>query len=299
MTPNLPDLTRIITTALAEDVGAGDITSALTIAEGAMAEAKFIAHEEMVVCGGFVIAEVYGQLDKNIKIEVRLKDGTLIKPGAVIATATGNARTLLTGERVALNILQRMSGVATLTRQYVEAVKGTKAKILDTRKTMPGLRALDKHAVTCGGGENHRMGLYDAVLVKDNHLGVRGQGSGVRGQGSGVREVVEEIKKKLSALTPDPRSLIPLIIECDTLAQVEEALTAQPDRILLDNMTLEQLREAVKLAAGKIPLEASGGVTLATVRGIAQTGVDYISVGAITHSAPAVDISLEITKVPS
>jgi len=277
---------QLIKTALAEDIGAGDITSQLLIPEQTQAEMRFVAHEETIACGTFIPAEVYAQLDTYVRTQALVQEGQRVGKGAVLAIAAGPARALLAGERVALNLMQRMCGVAMLTSRYVEAVRGTKTIILDTRKTMPGLRALDKYAVRTGGGQNHRMGLYDAVLIKDNHIGVGGRGSG-------IRDLVERARAKLSSLTSVPRPPTPIIVECDTLSQVEQALAAAPDRILLDNMDLETLRKAVALAAGRIPLEASGGVSLDTIRAIAETGVDYISVGKLTHSAPAADIGAE------
>ena len=279
----------IIAAALAEDIGTGDITSQLLIPETAQATMHLVARQLLVACGLFCVTEVYRQLDKTVRVELLVKEGAQVKKGTSLARVSGNARSILTGERVALNILQRMCGVATLTARYVKAVKGTKAVIIDTRKTMPGMRALDKYAVKTGGGENHRMGLYDMVLVKDNHLEVRAQDSGFR-----IQEVVEKLRKQLSSPNPESRILTPIIVECDTLAQVKEAIEARPDRILLDNMSTRQLKQAVKLAKGKVNLEASGGVSLKTVRKIAKTGVDYISVGSLTHSAPAVDIGGDV-----
>jgi len=312
MTIPKDDLERIIATALAEDIGAGDITSELTIPETAMAEMAFIAGQELVACGTFIPEMVlalipspgggglgWGRVELPSFNNAPLLtsplrgeglEGQFVKKGTILATASGNARALLAGERVALNLMQRLSGVATLTHRYVEAVKGTKAIILDTRKTMPGLRMLDKYAVRVGGGQNHRMRLDDMVLIKDNHIVV-----GSRVAGCGLRKVIEQVKVDLSSRYPNPATRPPIIVECDTLEQVKEALVAKPDRILLDNMSVAQLTEAALLVAGKIPLEASGGVTLSTVKAIAQTGIDYISVGALTHSAPAADIRADIT----
>jgi nicotinate-nucleotide pyrophosphorylase (carboxylating) len=266
-------LHRIIEAALAEDIGQGDITSTLTIPEGATATMYFVAGEPLVACGTFIPNLVFRQLGKA-KGRVHVADGKYVKKGALLASATGNARVLLTGERVALNLMQRMSGVATLTHKYTEAVKGTKAKILDTRKTMPGLRTLDKYAVNVGGGKNHRLRLDDMVLIKDNHIAVCGS----------VANAMQKVRK----------AKLPIIIECDTLEQVKEAIATKPDRILLDNMNKIELKMAVSMSRGKVPLEASGGVSLETVRAIAETGVDYISVGKLTHSAPAADIRADI-----
>lgn len=311
MLPDPTEIARIIKTALAEDIGQGDITSALLIPQGVEGHMALVAREALVVAGVEVAAQVFKmvgipslvggarssasrgwglpliQQNKNVPlptsplqgeeaphITIPCKDKARVSAGTILMRIEGNARSLLTAERVALNLLQRMCGIATLTSRYVEAVSGTNAKILDTRKTMPGLRAIDKYAVICGGGLNHRMRLDDAVLIKDNHLFLCGS----------IAAAMEKVKQ----------SNLPIIIECDTLAQVKEALAAKPDRILLDNMSIEMLREAVALSAGRISLEASGGVTLQTVRAIAETGVDYISVGALTHSAPAADIGADM-----
>jgi nicotinate-nucleotide pyrophosphorylase (carboxylating) len=273
--PDDDELKRIIHTALAEDVGNGDITSQLLVPADLQARMHFIAKQELVVCGGFIPQAVFAAMGQAVAVEVRMPEASRTRPGDVIAIANGPARALLGAERVTLNLMQRMSGVATLTHRFVEAVAGTKAKILDTRKTMPGLRALDKYAVRVGGGQNHRMRLDDMVLIKDNHIALCG----------GIAMAVEKARKG---------SGLQVVVECDTLEQVVQALAAKPDRILLDNMTIAQLQSAVKLNDGKIPLEASGGVSFETIRAIAETGVDYISVGSITHSAPAADISGDI-----
>ena len=287
-------LLPLIKIALAEDIGTGDITSQLLIAEDTQMQLAFVARQGMVLCGVDVPALVYqchpGEGRDPVLVQTLMHDGQLAKAGDIIATVSGNARSILTGERTALNIMQRMSGVATLTRQYVDAVSGTKTKILDTRKTIPGMRVADKYAVRIGGGMNHRMGLWDAVLVKDNHVA----GFGI--QDSGFGEMINNIRHKLSSLNPESRILTPVFVECDTLAQLAAVIDIKPDRIMLDNMSLDMLREAVKITAGRIPLEATGGVTLANVRSVAETGVDFISVGAITHSAPAVDIGLDVIE---
>jgi len=275
---------RIIATALAEDTGPGngmgDITSKLLIPGTTQAQMLFVAREGVIACGTFIPAMVYRQLGAKISVEQQAEEGGLVPVGGILAKVTGPAQAILTGERVALNLMQRMCGVATLTHVFVDAVSGTKAVILDTRKTMPGLRELDKYAVRAGGGQNHRMGLYDMVMIKDNHIALAGNiADAVRKARAGTKLMIE--------------------VECDTLEQVAEAVDSQSnsilaDRILLDNMDVATLRRAVKLVAGRIPLEASGGVTLDTVRAIAQTGVDYISVGKLTHSAPAADIGADI-----
>lgn len=269
-------LERIVHAALAEDIGSGDVTTDATVADDAVGTAELLMKEAGVVCGLRVAEATFRALDPEVRFVSLASDGDVVEPPAVVARVTGSERAILTGERVALNFVARLSGIATLTRRYVDAIAGTGASVLDTRKTTPGLRALEKHAVVAGGGHNHRFGLDDAVLVKDNHL--RATGS-IANAIELVRDVTE----------------LPVEVECDTLDQVAEALEAGVDAILLDNMTLGQLREAVALVAGRARLEASGGVTLDTIRAIAETGVDEISVGALTHSARSLDISLELT----
>jgi len=269
-------LERVAFAALAEDVGEGDVTTEATVGEGAVGTAELLLREPGVVCGLAVAEAVFRALDPELRFEWLVDEGASVTGGTAVARVTGPERAILTGERTALNFLARLSGIATITRRYVDAVAGTGAAILDTRKTTPGLRALEKHAVVTGGGRNHRFGLDDGVLVKDNHL---------RAAGS-VATAVE----RLRATTP-----LPVEVECDTLEQVSEALAAEADAILLDNMSLSELRAAVELARGRARLEASGGVTLENVRAIAETGVDEISVGALTHSARSLDVSLELS----
>ncbi len=281
--PFKEQLRSVIEAALAEDIGSGDITSELLIPEDVQAQMSFIAREGMVVCGTSVPGEVYKQLSSEVEVDEISDDGTLVPAGTVLVKVAGPARKILTGERVCLNIMQRMCGIATITHVYAEAVKGTKATILDTRKTMPGMRQLDKYAVRTGGGRNHRMGLDDMVLIKDNHVEI-----GLRTGGLSIGELVAKARHEVA-------QNIPIIVECDTLEQVAEVIAAKPDRILLDNMNTRKLKEAVKLVAGRVPLESSGGVTLEMVREIAETGVDFISVGKLTHSAPAADIGADIT----
>jgi len=271
----LQEFSDIITRALAEDIGAGDITSTLLIPENQTARMAFVARDEMVVCGVFIAELVCKILGASVSVSASASEGEIVKASSVLATATGNARALLAGERVALNLMQRMCGIASLTHQYVEAVRGTKAIILDTRKTMPNLRIADKYAVKTGGGQNHRFRLDDMVLIKDNHLAIYG----------GIAGAVAKARAGTN---------LPIVVECDTLAQVAEAIKTAPTRILLDNMSIDMLKEAVQMAGGLVKLEASGGVNLTTVRAIAETGVDYISVGALTHSATASDIGADI-----
>jgi nicotinate-nucleotide pyrophosphorylase (carboxylating) len=269
-------LERIVHAALAEDVGGGDVTTEATVAPDAVGSAELIVKEPGVVCGLGVAEATFRALDPDIHFEALASDGDVVDPPAVVARVTGSARAILTGERVALNFVGRLSGIATLTRRYVDAVEGTRAAVLDTRKTTPGLRALEKHAVAAGGGRNHRFGLDDAVLVKDNHLHAAGS----------LPAAVELVRAATE---------LPVEVECDTLAQVAEALDLGVEAILLDNMTPAELREAVAFARDRARLEASGGVSLDTIRAIAETGVDEISVGALTHSARSLDVSLELT----
>ena len=269
-------LERAVHAALAEDIGAGDVTTDATVAADAVGTAAIVVKQAGVVCGLRAVETAFRALDPDIGFEAFAQDGDAVEPPAIVARIAGSERAILTGERVALNFLGRLSGIATLTRRYFDAVDGTGVAVLDTRKTTPGLRALEKHAVACGGGRNHRFGLDDAVLVKDNHL---------RAAGS-VATAVQLVRGATD---------LPVEVECVSLDQVREALDAGVDALLLDNMTLAELREAVALNAGRARLEASGGVSLDTIRDIAETGVDEISVGALTHSAPALDVSLELT----
>ncbi len=269
-------LERAVLAALAEDVGAGDVTTEGTVEESAVGTAELVLRESGVVAGLGAAEIVFRALDEDVAFETLVDEGDVVESApATVAVVSGPLRAILTGERTALNFVARLSGIATLTRRYVDAVAGSGAAILDTRKTTPGLRALEKHAVARGGGRNHRFGLDDGVLVKDNHL---------RAAGS-IEDAVTRLRGSTS---------LPLEVECDTLEQVTEALEAGVDAILLDNMSLDELREAVALVDGRARLEASGGVNLETVRAIAETGVDEISVGALTHSARSLDVSLEL-----
>jgi nicotinate-nucleotide pyrophosphorylase (carboxylating) len=274
---------NLVRAALAEDVGAGDITTETAIPSDQRAEACIIAEEPCVVAGLPLVKEVFVQVDRAIVVKLLVDEGEVVEAGARVCVLTGPARGILTGERTALNFLQRLSGVATLTRRFVDEIAGSTARILDTRKTTPTLRILEKYAVAIGGGTNHRMGLYDAVMIKDNHRVILAR-LGPKALG----DAVAAARKK------HPNA--PVIVEADTLEQVEEALVAGANHVLLDNMTPDELREAVVLAAGRAKTEASGGVRLDTVAAIAATGVDHISVGALTHSARAVDFSLELAQ---
>ena len=271
--------------ALAEDIGEGDITSEAFLSPALQALGQIVARERAVVAGAETAAEAFRRVDPKLHIVVQQTDGSVLTGGETILEVRGAARSILTAERVALNFLQRLSGIATLTRQFVQGVGKSKAQILDTRKTTPGLRALEKAAVVAGGGVNHRFGLFDMVLVKDNHLMAS---SGL----SGLVAAVAELRRK--------RPGIRIEVEADRLEQVRTFLEIEGiDVILLDNMNPAEMREAVALGKKKksVKFEASGGVTLKNIRQIAATGVDYISVGALTHSAPAVDLSLELTHV--
>ena len=274
---DIREVNRIITTALEEDIGRGDMTTDFVINADKMVKFSIVAREPMVVSGIPVAYQVMMTVDQEITLEPKIDDGKKAIKGTVLLSGKGRARSVLAAERVALNLLQRMSGIATLTSRYVGQVDGTKAKILDTRKTTPGLRELEKYAVRCGGGFSHRVRLDDGVLIKDNHIAICGS----------LTEAVKRAKASTPALTK-------VEVECDTLWQVEEALVAGADVIMLDNMDVAQLREAVAKVAGKVPLEASGGVSLDQIRAIAETGVDFISVGKLTHSASSVDIGLDI-----
>ena len=276
----IDEIRRAVQAALAEDLGSGDVTTLATVPEDAVARAVMRARGPFVVAGLTCVEAAFRELSSAVRIEHAAKDGQPIKEGEVLLKISGSTRAILSAERVALNFVQRLSGVATLTAQFVDAVKGTRAKILDTRKTTPGWRRLEKYAVTCGGGHNHRFGLFDMVLIKDNHLAALRDESP-----NAIAGAVRRAREKYPQLKIE--------VEADTLEQVDQALAAGADIILLDNMSLIQLRLAVQKARGRAQTEASGGVSLATVRAIAETGVDFISVGALTHSARAVDIGLD------
>ena len=270
------DLDEFVTRTLAEDLGSGgDVTSNATVPADARFTADMNCRQSVVVAGLEIAAAFFRALDPQVEIERFPKDGDRLAHGTRVLRLAGNARAMLAAERSALNTLQHLSGIATLTRQYADAISGTGAVLLDTRKTIPGLRVLEKYAVRMGGAENHRMRLDDGVLIKDNHIAVCGS-------------VGEAVRRAKSANT-----VLEVQVEVDRIDQIEPALAAGADRLLLDNMDPAMLREAVKLVAGRVPLEASGGVTLETIRFLAETGVDYISLGRITQSAPAVDIGLD------
>lgn len=273
----MDDIKTFIANALSEDIGPGDITTEALVSPGIKGKAEIIAKERLVLAGTDLAGEVFRQINPDVSFSAKHADGDELSKGTVIATIEGLLAPLLTAERVALNLLQRLSGIATLTREYVREIEGTKARIVDTRKTTPGLRALEKYAVRVGGGKNHRFGLFDGILIKDNHIAVVGN----------IRKAVKMAKGKAS-------HTIKIEVETENLKQVKEALAAGADIIMLDNMDIKTMKEAVKHIKGRALIEASGGINLSNVREVAETGIDFISVGAITHSARAMDISMEI-----
>jgi nicotinate-nucleotide pyrophosphorylase (carboxylating) len=268
----------LIRSALEEDIGAGDVTTAAVLTGAEAGTARAVAKADMVLAGIDIFRQTFLLLDPDVRFTGYIEDGREVKRGEVLAELSGRLASILTAERTALNFLQRMSGIATTTRRYVQAVAGTRARILDTRKTAPGLRVLDKYAVRVGGGDNHRFALYDGVLIKDNHIAAAG----------GIAPAIQRARQKI------PRTL-KIEVEVRNVGDVREALTAGADAIMLDNMTPEAMSEAVRLIGGSVPAEASGNVTLVNVREVAETGVDFISVGALTHSADAADISLLVS----
>lgn len=269
-------LDRLIDLWLTEDIGYCDLTVQVMIEPEEQGHFYMNAREPMTIAGIDIAAAVFKRYDRNLEVDIKVKDGDVVEKGAVLLTVRGPARGILTAERTALNIMQRMSGIATETAKYVAIIAGTKARLLDTRKTTPGLRMVEKHAVTCGGGLNHRLGLDNGVMIKDNHIAVCG----------GIAPAVARARKRLPTLTK-------IEVECDRLDQVTEALAAGADVIMLDNMSIADMKTAVAQVAGRVPLEASGGIRYETIRAIAETGVDYISTSKITQSAPAVDIGLD------
>jgi nicotinate-nucleotide pyrophosphorylase (carboxylating) len=283
LTPQIID--RTVAAALEEDAPWGDVTAGAFLPEDAVARAQLVAREPGVFSGGDVFRAAFRLTDPSVAVSVRSPDGDAFAPGAVLATVEGPARAVLTGERVALNFAQRMSGIATLTARYVSEVAHTRARIVDTRKTTPGLRAFERHAVRCGGGANHRFSLSDAVMVKDNHVAV-------------LTARAPDDADALTAALRDGMSRLPhtthVEVEVDRIAQIEPVLAAGAHTIMLDNFALDDLRRGVALIAGRAIVEASGGVSLDTVRAIAETGVDVVSVGALTHSARALDLGLDI-----
>jgi len=273
------DLDARLSAWLAEDLGQGDLTSALVVEERLWGEAVIVSKAEGVIAGLPVAGRVFHLADPGVRFTAKVAEGSPVVPGAEVARLEGPLRGILAGERLALNLLQRLSGIATLTRAYVEALRGTKAQVLDTRKTTPGLRDLEKYAVRVGGGRNHRFGLFDGILLKENHIRAAG----------GVREAVRRAKEGAP-------HYLKVEVEVTSLEELEEALAAGADLILLDNFSPEAIREAVRRVAGRVPLEASGNMTLERARMAAEAGVDYVSVGALTHSAKALDLSLLVVR---
>jgi nicotinate-nucleotide pyrophosphorylase (carboxylating) len=275
----MDNIKTFISNALKEDIGPGDLTTEALIPPDIEGRAELIAKEPLILAGIEVAREVFHQINQDINFLGRHTDGEELSASTVIATISGQLASLLTAERVALNLMQRLSGIATLTRQYVKRTEGTKARIVDTRKTTPGLRALEKYAVRIGGGKNHRFGLFDGILIKDNHIAAVGS----------LTEAVKRAREKA------PHTL-KIEVETENIDQVREAISAGAEIIMLDNMGIETMKEAVRLINGKALIEASGGINLSNVRQVAETGVDLISLGAITHSARSMDISMEITN---
>jgi nicotinate-nucleotide pyrophosphorylase (carboxylating) len=266
--------------ALREDIGTGDVTSRATVPADALATGRYTTKQPLVVSGIHVIREIARLADPTLEFSIVIADAASVEKGTVLAELRGCARSILIVERTSLNLLQRMCGIATLTRRYVDLIAGTRTRIVDTRKTAPGLRVLDKYAVSCGGAMNHRMGLFDGVLIKNNHIAFY----------SSVAEAVEEARRHVG-------HLVKIEVEVRNLQELESALSAGADVILLDNFSPQNARKAVEIVAGRVPIEASGGITLETVRAFAEAGVDYISVGALTHSVPAVDIHLRVAPL--
>lgn len=275
-TSHLLLLKETVRLAILEDIGSGDVTSTLIVPENKKTKAHFIAKESFKLAGMPFVEEVFAAIDNGVMIKIFSDEGRVVGKGEILAEVSGSARSILAGERISLNILQRVSGIATMTRHYVEKISGLRAKIADTRKTLPGLRFMEKYGVRMGGGYNHRCGLYDGILVKDNHIKIAG----------GIRKALR--------LAKNAHHLLKIEVEVKNLKELKEAIEAGADIVMLDNMPVEDMKKSVETANGRVALEASGGVTLENVREIAETGVDIISIGALTHSARAVDISMKV-----
>ncbi len=282
--PSLDAYAHLIDRALIEDVGSGDVTSLSVVPKDCLASARIVARQALVVAGIEVVREVFRRVDVALAVSMRVKDGDSLSAGAEILSVTGPARSILSSERVALNFAQRLFGIASLTCAYVKELEGLSCEILDTRKTTPGWRVLEKYAVVCGGGRNHRVGLFDMAMIKDNHLAVLN---------GNQRQRITEAVARVKAVYPNLR----VEVEADTVEQALYAAEAGADAVLLDNMNLPTLRKAVEVVAGRAKTEASGGITLDNLRAVALTGVGFISVGALTHSAPSADIALDIAKL--
>jgi nicotinate-nucleotide pyrophosphorylase (carboxylating) len=281
MSSNKLHIEEIIDRALAEDLGKGDVTTEALISGDKQGTGFIVAKKEGILAGTGAAKQVFHRVDPELKVEILLEDGVRVKPGSKVAGVSGSIASILKAERTALNFLQRLSGIASETNRYVEAVKGLPVRIMDTRKTTPGLRSLEKHAVKAGGGENHRMSLGDGILIKDNHL------AALLSQGLNIKEIIAKARQN------SPQRL-PVEVEVGTVSEALEAVEAGANIVMLDNMSLEDMRKAVKSIYGRALIEASGGITLGNVRAVAETGVDFISIGALTHSAMALDIGLEL-----
>jgi nicotinate-nucleotide pyrophosphorylase (carboxylating) len=281
MSANKLQIEEIIDRALAEDLGKGDVTTDALIPGDQQGTGFIVAKKEGILAGTGAAKQVFHRVDPELKVKILVEDGVRVKPGSKVAKVSGSIASILKAERVALNFLQRLSGIASETNRYVAAVKGLPVRIMDTRKTTPGLRSLEKYAVKVGGGENHRMNLGEGILIKDNHL------AALRSQGLNIKEIIAKAKQNA------PQRL-PVEVEVGTVPEALEAVEAGADIVMLDNMNLEDMRKAVKSIHGRALIEASGGITLDNVRAVAETGVDFISIGALTHSARALDISLEL-----
>jgi nicotinate-nucleotide pyrophosphorylase (carboxylating) len=295
MTSNKLQIEEIIDRALAEDLGKGDVTTEALIPGDQQGTGFIVAKKAGILAGTGAVKQVFQRVDPELKVEILLEDGARVKLGSKVAKVSGSIASILKAERVALNFLQRLSGIASETNRYVEAVKGLPVRIMDTRKTTPGLRSLEKHAVKAGGGENHRMSLGDGILIKDNHL------AALRSQGLNIKEIIARARQNApsSLRGAKRRSNLParqtqVEVEVGTVSEALEAVEAGADIVMLDNMNLEDMRKAVKSIHGRALIEASGGITLDNVRAVAETGVDFISIGALTHSARALDVSLEL-----
>ena len=303
MTLSKLQIEEIIDRALTEDLGRGDITTEVLIADGQQGSGFVVVKKEGILAGIIIVKQVFYRVDPQLKVEILLEDGAKVEPGSKVAKVSGNIASILKVERVALNFLQHLSGIASETSRYVARVEGLPVRIMDTRKTIPGLRSLEKYAVKIGGGENHRMNLGDGILIKDNHL------TALRNQGLDIKEIITKARQNAPLSLPEFFSLslrgtkrqsnlkarhFEVEVEVRTVSEALEAVEAGADIVMLDNMNLEDIREAVKSIHGRVLIEASGGITLDNVRAIAETGVDFISIGAITHSSRALDISLEL-----
>jgi nicotinate-nucleotide pyrophosphorylase (carboxylating) len=267
----------VLLAAIREDLGSGDVTSRATVPQTARATGRYTTKQKLVVAGLTIVEEVIRLIDPTLEYRASVKDSDAVEKGTVLAEVHGSARSILAAERLTLNLLQRMCGIATLTREYVDRVRGTEARVVDTRKTAPGLRILDKYGVRCGGGMNHRVGLFDGVLIKNNHLEFH----------ASIRDAIETARR-------DVGHLLKIEVEVRDLKQLQEAIDAGADLILLDNFSAELTRQAVAACGGRVPLESSGGITLSTIRAFAEAGVNYISAGALTHSVTAADIHLRV-----